>query len=641
MSGTASAGARVLILEDELIVALDIRHHVERAGHSVVATLTRGEDAIEWVSERAAEGRPADLALMDIRLAGDMDGVEAAAIVRERFAIPVILLTAYADEETIARATRSQPYAYLIKPFDERELTMAIALALLRDRANREERRRNALMSAVLLSLPVGLVVTDSGLEVLLTNEEASLALGRRVAAGMNLAEVLPSFIIDSAPASRDPVRFQYATDEGVTRTVVVRALRAEAPDAADDVQLVWSFEDVTDRLEREQTLRKQEEQLEIARRMDLVGRLAGGLAHDFNNVVTVVLGYARLILEDSENEPSLAPVAANARGIYDISQRAAALSRRLLRLTRVERPVNRQINPDEAIRTSGPLFEGALPESVHVTYDLNASETVVTADPAQLEQALLNLILNARDAMPNGGTVTITTEQIVTARPLALVNRTIEPGIYAAIRVGDSGRGIEPEHLPRVFDPLFTTKPAAEGSGIGLATVYNLIDELGGAIELSSTVGHGTEVTLYFPAGIGGETPEVIAPEREQLRGIGRGEQVLVIQENVGVRELVVTALREAGFAPVAARTVGDGVLMLERTIRVSAVVTDLSAPNYTSREVIERLRRAASGPAPVVLTTSEPLSEAPGDSTVLLKPFEPGEVVHAVRSAIDSRPA
>lgn len=623
----------ILIVEDEQIVALDMRVRLERFGYLVLGAFPRAEEAIAFLED--GDAPTPDCVLMDINLQGDMDGITAANIVRERFVLPVIIITAYADEETIERAKASEPFAYIIKPFDDRELRTAIVISLYRHSMERRLQERERLLSAILGSIESGILVTTPSRGIAFASEVAESLMGCSVKPGTEVSEAIPPQVLEAARRG-GPALWHRDGSEARTIQLAVHPLRVPGPTDPEASREVWVLQDITRRLADERALREKDEQLAHAEKMEAVGRIAGGLAHDFNNLVTIMMGYSRLALDDIERGNPLEEIRRNLEGVYETARRSSGLTRQLLAYSRVESTNATTIVADDAISKYAVLLESVVPENVRVEYILNAREARVLLDPARLEQVVVNLVLNARDAMPAGGAIVVSTETVHLEEPLGTYVREVPAGWYLRLQVVDSGDGIPAEALPRIFEPFFTTKDRTQGSGFGLATVYATTEDAGGAIQVASTVGQGTTFSVYLP--LVEESGREDGTNGNAEYHPGGTETVVIVQEEDGLRRLVTRIVRNHGYTPVVARSVGDGLLLIEHTPGVKAIITDLSAPYLSVAEIVRRFRSVADGDTAIIVTVSGYTEEAGQDGTIQ-KPFEPTDLLRILRDAIDGR--
>ncbi|HUX49407.1 MAG TPA: response regulator [Spirochaetia bacterium] len=646
-------GAKIMIVEDEQIVALDIKMHLQKHGYEVPGMFASGEDAVREV----AALKP-DLILMDIKLQGKMDGLEAASRITEAHGIPVILLTANADESTIQRAKFTQPYAYIIKPFEERELRTAIVLALYRHEMELKLVQRERLFSTTLRSIGEAVFVTDVDDSVNFMNPIAEYLVGKPFseAVGAKLSTILhlvdekddevnTDYLIreDGEISVQDVFQFvgNLVRDDGVHVPVELRK-SALIDDAGNRTGWVWVLNDITARVKSEQALRESEEQLRHAQKMEAVGRLSGGIAHDFNNLLTIIMGYSKLLKESLQNNDG-APgeLLGDVDGILKAATKSAELTRQLLAFSRhqVMQPVVISLN--RILSEVERMIRRLLTENITIQISLTNEPCRIYADQGQIEQVLLNLAVNAKDAMPNGGNITIRSgiEQVDSRRKT--VTGVIEPGPYAVLRVQDTGTGIEPEILPRIFDPFFTTKGVGRGTGLGLSTVYGIIAQSGGKIDVVSILGKGTLFLIYLPlVEMGEEGTERVPHQESRLSG---SESVLVVEDERTVRELLVRVMQGAGYAVTTTENAGEALLISEEeNNHFDILISDVVMPHITGPKLSIRLR-AKHADLKVLFISGHPENEEVEielkDSmcAFLQKPFEPEVLLRKVRELLD----
>jgi two-component system, cell cycle sensor histidine kinase and response regulator CckA len=387
-----------------------------------------------------------------------------------------------------------------------------------------------------------------------------------------------------------------------------------------------------------EQALREREDQLRQAQKMEAIGRLAGGVAHDFNNLLTAVIGYADAIAERDTTDDSARRDVAEIRKAAD---RAASLTRQLLAFGRKQflRPVVLDLN--ETVTGLLQMLPRVIGENIQTVPRLAKDLARVTADPSQMEQVLVNLVLNARDAMPMGGTISIETANVeLTAANLAEGVR-LQPGSYVMLTVSDTGTGMDATTRARAFEPFFTTKPKGKGTGLGLATVYGIVDQTGGEITIKTALGHGTIVRIYLPAvAAPADRREADPPRPAKTFG---NESVMVVEDNDAVRELAIMALRQRGYDVLEAASAEQALDLIAQGARPQLLLTDvvmpgLSGPNLAARllQHIPRLR---------VLYMSGYSEDAAaahgtfwGGVPLLQKPFTSSQLAERVRLTLDT---
>jgi PAS domain S-box-containing protein len=389
-------------------------------------------------------------------------------------------------------------------------------------------------------------------------------------------------------------------------------------------------------------TERKQvDERMRQAQRMDSVGQLAGGIAHEANNMMSVVLGCADYVLQRSDLSE---PVRQDVDQIWRAAKRTANITQQLLAFSRRQVLQPQVLDLNATVRDLEPILTRALGETRGLRMHLSTSLGQVSADPGQLEQALINLTLNARDAMNDGGRLTIETMNVVldqayvAAKPV----ETLEPGEYAALVVTDTGRGMDRLTLGRIFEPFFTTKPVGQGTGLGLATVYGIVKQSGGFIWVYSEPGLGTTFKLYFP--LAAPTSEAKAP-RGPAPGGRSDEVILVAEDEPMVRGIMARTLRDCGYGVLEAANGREALEMVEaQKGRVSLIVADVVMPDMGGREMASRLARVWPD-VPVLFTSGYTGLDVVRRGLLeegrefVQKPLAPEALARKVREMVDAR--
>ncbi len=381
------------------------------------------------------------------------------------------------------------------------------------------------------------------------------------------------------------------------------------------------------------------DERLRQAERMEVVGRLAGGIAHEVNNQMTVVLGAAGYLLPHVPGESERRDV----EYIQRAAQRTATITRQLLAFSRQQLLQPRIVDLNAVITALRPILERALGERSTISLELDSSLGVVKADPGQLEQVLLNLVLNARDAMPRGGALCIETSTAVleatdvSGRPPDDALR----GTYAMLAVSDTGEGMTPETLRHIFEPFYTTKGVGEGSGLGLATVYGIVKQSGGSVSVSSQRGRGTRFTIYLPLSGPSDAP---APVAGALEVPGGTESVLVVEDEPSVRAFMGRTLRSLGYAVSEAGGGAEGLELVHgQAGRIDLVIADVVMPGLGGRELAIEMARLFPA-VRVLLTSGYPGSDVADVTSLgkgrgfISKPVGPEELARKVREMLDA---
>ena len=371
-------------------------------------------------------------------------------------------------------------------------------------------------------------------------------------------------------------------------------------------------------KLEREMMLREEAQAaLAQSQRLEAIGQLAGGMAHDFNNVLAAISAYLDGVTLRSADEKIRKVI----QDVMDVIQMGASLTRRLLILSRPQGVGLERVDLNDRVTGTIELLRRTLGEQVTVSLRLSPDPCQTSANPGDVDNAILNLAINARDAMPNGGRLTIETRHVTLDADVAGRIANARPGDYVMLTVSDTGHGMSPEVLKHAMEPLFTTKEPGKGTGLGLATVHSTVRESGGFVAIDSAVGEGTSVHLYFPKA---EPGPIVSRARSSTKEapLGKGELILLVEDNDKVREATVSRLESLGYAVLKAKTGPEAITLLETGEPVSLVFSDIVMPGgMTGYDVAEWVR--SMKPDIKVLQTT-------GSSDV---PLETSEAVRAIK--------
>ena len=354
-------------------------------------------------------------------------------------------------------------------------------------------------------------------------------------------------------------------------------------------VAMMAILADITDARKDQEALRKSQDQLRQSQKMEAVGKLAGGIAHDFNNLLSVITGYSEILLLRLEGRD---PMRREIGEIHKAGERAASLTRQLLAFSRRQVLKPKRLRMNEVVENIGNMLRRLIGE--HIEFVTEAQEDLwsVRADPSQIEQILMNLTINARDAMPKGGKLVISTANVRMERPFVDRELTIPPGRYATLQVSDDGCGMEEAILDRIFEPFFSTKDPGKGTGLGLSTVYGIVKQSNGYIHVDSAPGRGTAVTVYFPEDTAEERDaEREAPGVPDLK-LSRTGTLLLVEDEPMVRELAVEILQQCGFHVLEAENGDMALAICGRYDRgIDLLVTDLAMPGMNGIELARRV--------------------------------------------------
>jgi PAS domain S-box-containing protein len=476
-----------------------------------------------------------------------------------------------------------------------------LSLLLSRESAHRDERLASSQerYRALIESAPDAIVVLDLGAGRFVEfNEKAVDMFGWPASELLSKShiDVSPEFQPDgrrSAEAATGYIR--QAVDGGTPffdwthrardgREIPCEVRLARLPDPSR-ILIRGSMTDISERLQLEAQLRQ-------AQKMEAIGQLAGGVAHDFNNLLTVIEGYCGMLLDSLPPED---PLRSDVRAIADAGHRAASLTQRLLAFSRRAVLTPKVVDVNDIVRETEHILGRLIGEDILLTVTLHPGGGLVKVDPGHLGQVLINLALNARDALPAGGKLTIRTEQVDLGPAVSADGQDVAPGRYVRLVVSDTGHGMSPDVKAHIFEPFFTTKGVGRGTGLGLAVVHGFVKQSGGYIDVDSVEGTGTTFSISLP--LVDEAPVVQPPASTDI--VARGvETVLIVEDEEAVRHLLAQGLRNYGFTVMTARDGAEALhLVRERAAKIDLLATDVVMPNMSGRELADRLRSEFAG--------------------------------------------
>jgi signal transduction histidine kinase len=390
---------------------------------------------------------------------------------------------------------------------------------------------------------------------------------------------------------------------------------------------------------ERTDELREKDHQLAQAQRMEAIGRLAAGVAHDFNNLLTAISGYSQLLMMEL---PEDSPLRKEVEEISDAGDRAAALTGQLLAFSRKQALKLTAVDVKEVVTNVEKMLRRVIGEDIDLVIEQGETAGPIMADRGQIEQVLMNLSVNARDAMKRGGRLTIRTANVEIATDRPVHQSILKTGGYTLIHVQDTGTGIESKHLERIFEPFYSTKEAGKGTGLGLSTVYGIVKQFGGQIEVASEIGKGTAFSIFLPRLK--EPVEAPGAEPKAPDTLEGSETVLLVEDEAGVRDLVARILKIYGYTVVTASS-GEEALALcgEHKGRIDLVITDVVMPGLSGQQLVKKLAEERPGVKVIYMsgyTDSGVLRRGivEKQAVMLQKPFAPATLCKKVREALST---
>jgi len=529
---------------------------------------------------------------------------------------------------------------------DRARLVRRLAETLGRETAERERadgagQHQAMLMAKILEATPLAIILLNAHREVLMWNRGASAIFG--YSAPEKIGRPLP-LLTDTERAEMDELFLQLARGEEVRereserhdkegRHVRIKLSAEPIFDGPTFQGAVLVMEDLTHR-------HALEAQLLQARKMEAIGQLTGGMAHDFNNLLLVILGNLSLLadrLPPGEEEARI-----NCDEARDAALRGAALVRSLLAFARRQPLRPQKIAINDLVSEQSALLRRSLGERIEIVTELAQGLWPVMADPAQLEAALTNLANNARDAMPEGGRLTITTRNRRLDRDYADQYAEIVEGDYAMIEISDTGMGMTKEVAEHIFEPFFTTKERGSGTGLGLSMVFGFMKQSGGHINVQSEPGVGTTFRLFLPRTREGEA--VTAHSPEEAVPSGRGEMVLLVEDNEQIRRLATRQLGQLGYQCFVVGTAADALAFLASGKKVDLLFTDIVMPGHGDGAGLAATARERWPNLPILLTSGFPNADGARSLMeegigLLSKPYQRDELARALRKALTSQ--
>ncbi len=411
--------------------------------------------------------------------------------------------------------------------------------------------------------------------------------------------------------------------------------------DATGEIVGISTFSrDITDRKRVERERQALEDRLHQSERLESLGQLAGGVAHDFNNLLSVILNYADFVADAVQD---LEPVRRDVEQIRAAAERAAGLTHQLLLFGRRETSQPKVLDVDAVVADVQTLLSRTLGEHIELVVVPSPTAAVVLADRGQIEQVLVNLAVNARDAMADGGSLTIETNHVTLDEQGALLHPGLEPGVYVQLAVSDTGCGMDADTISHAFEPFFTTKPSGAGTGLGLATVYGIVAEAGGTVTIYSEPALGTTFRVYLPP-VGGAVPSEAGATPAQLDP-GGGETVLLVEDEDAIRTVATRILERNGFVVIGAAD-GQEALALAADHHFDLLLTDVVMPHMSGRDLADRIAEDhpgrptlfMSGYSQGVLGSQRGLDDG---VSLLQKPFSERSLVEAIHALLRTRPS
>ncbi|WP_028693978.1 response regulator [Pseudomonas cremoricolorata] len=641
--------ARLLVVDDNVVTRYALRRRLAMHGFEVLEAGT-GTEGLAVLAETVV-----DALILDVNLP-DMSGFDVVRILRQApdtALLPIIHVSAASIQTgDIITGLDNGADAYLIHPVDP-DVLLATLRTLLRVRdSERALRESEASFREIFNNVSAPIALLDAQLKV----HECNHAFATLVQDNRNV-DSLDECFGAGQDAVLQELRVHLSAGARWRGTVAMtqhgQPRETEwqlSPYRLPGLSLVF-VEDITEHRHRERShlARLDDANSQLARevaervrteaqllqlqKMDGLGRLTGGIAHDFNNLLTGIITSLELIRK-RVGEGRVEKIPAYTDAALNSAMSAASLTHRLLAFARQQPLDTRPVDVNRHVLSLQDLLTRTIGERIRLELSLSSRPAIALVDPVQLESAVLNLVINARDALPKGGTIWVNT-----SAAWASGDPHLKDGPYVSVSVRDDGLGIEPSVQDKVFDPFFTTKPLGQGTGLGLSTIYGFARQSGGHVALRSLVGRGTEVTLMLPAS--GEAAESVTPP-VRFEQPGHGEHVLIVEDMPSVRSSVAEVLLDAGYQCSQAETIEQALDQLRENPSIELLLTDVGLPAMSGRELADMARTYRPG-LPVLLMTgyAETALDRQAflgeDMDLLSKPFHIADLLDKIRQALN----
>jgi len=633
---------RIMIVDDEAVITTQLEECVTGMGYETAGVAFSGKESVKM-----AERLKPDLILMDIVMPGKIDGIAAAKIIKEKQDIPVIFLTGYAENHFIDRAKHVEPFGYIVKPFQEREIRASIEVALYKKEAERRLRESEKKYRLLVNNIPGvtftgykdwSIDFTDNKIEILTGHTMEDFSSRRLKWVDIVVKDDMEKIkkIFTKALKSNKTYICEYRIKSKKGKIIWIQQRgQIICDDQGEILHISGVLFDISERKRAEEEKERLGARLQQVERMEAVGTLAGGVAHGFNNVLMSIQGNTSLMLVDTGASH---PHRERLKNIEQSVRIAADLTGQLLGFARGGKYQLELTDLNEMVKKTSGMFGGTKKEiKIHRRYQEDI--WTVTVDQGQIEQVLSNLYVNAWQAMPGGGDLHLQTENITLDQDY-VKPFSVEPGRYVKISITDTGAGMDEETRRRIFEPFFTTKEMGRETGLALASVYGIVKNHGGIINVYSEKGEGTTFNIYLPT----SEKEIIIeeePPEELLKG---EETVLLVDDEDMIIDVGQGMFKALGYKVLTARSGKEAIEIYKaNSDNTDMVILDMIMPGMGGGETYDRMRKINPG-IKVLLSSGYSINGQAqeilerGCDGFIQKPFNMSQLSQRIREVLDS---
>ena len=597
--------ANILIVEDEPLEAEHLQLHLQQAGHRIIAAVTTGEEAIA----RAEQGG-IDLMIIDIMLPGEIDGIEAVQQIHEKYDIPTIYLTAHVSDELLLRAEQTRPFAYLLKPYRQREMEFMVNMSITRARMDRELAAQKLLAEtelrraqSIIQHTKEGIMMTDKENFIIsvnpafttITGYEAVEAIGRP-ASFLKSGKHESAFYSDMWSSIRRQGHWQgeiwnrRKSGESYPEWLTINSIYDTDGSLSNYVGI---FSDITSVKQSATEKERLQRELNQTHKMEALGQLSSGVAHDFNNILGIIMGYIEIAL-DRYGDEIPEKMVTYLGTMRQASERARDLVAQMLTFSHINIGVEQPLKLPPLLEDNVKMLSSILPSSINIELICEDDLPLILMDPAKLQQLLMNLCINAKDAMQGTGTLLIHLGWHRNVNTECVCCHKVVKGDWVELSVTDTGSGMTTETLDHLFEPFYTTKEVGKGTGMGMSVLHGIVTSHGGHTLVETELGKGSTFRLLFQPVVEqlSETPHAdqVADELPQ----GADKQILILDDEPMIAEYLGDMLTLHGFLTTIKTDSQEALrLFKEDPDKFDLLVTDQTMPGLTGVELAKQLRK------------------------------------------------